>query len=118
MLGHLPPLTYKDVKGNIGVENNYGQDISGASVPYRQLAFGPDWFSTELTTATTNFILIVPTHQVAPNGNFLNPRFVTEHVVQLYVELAPDILVETPTGYDGSGYPTGAGGALDTAKCG
>jgi hypothetical protein len=114
VLGHLPPLKYVNYKGEKVTEDNYGKEITGSSVPYRQLVFGPDWFSTELTTTTTNFVVIVHTQMVEPNGNYANPRVLTEHVVQLYVELAPDVLVETPNGYDGSAYPN----AGDPATCG
>jgi hypothetical protein len=119
VLGHIPNRTYHDKDDNSLTEENMGRDISGPNVPYRQLAFGPDWFSTELTTTSTNFVLVVRTQLVDAITNPASPTVTHDHIVLVAVEVAPDVLVETPTEYDGANYPSGAAGnVLNPKYCG
>jgi hypothetical protein len=103
-------------------------NVSGApGVPYRQLCFTPDSFSTELTTTTTNFMFIINAQIVtsesadpALGGNWDNPREIFYGQWGCQVELAPDVFVETKTGYDGKLWPTGKpdGTLVDPATVG
>jgi hypothetical protein len=75
-----------------------------AEVPDRQLAFGPDWFSTELTTASTTFAMVIHAQVVdadsvktSPN----NPRVLFYAQRFVVFEIAPDIKVEE-VGDDGT----------------
>ena len=78
-------------------------------VPDRQLVFGPDWFSTELTTASTTFIFIVTAQIVDARSVALDPnkpRVLYNHHMGCVVELAPDLVVETPGANNGSEWAT------------
>jgi hypothetical protein len=67
-----------------------------AEVPDRQLVFGPDWFSTELTTTSTTFVFVVRAQIVDGKSADLNaPRVLEERNFSTVVELAPDVLDET-----------------------
>jgi hypothetical protein len=81
-----------------------GDDAPEAmDTPYRQLAFTRDCFSTELTTTTTTFILIVNVQLVDANTVNANPGDPTKHRDVFWnqwavvVELAPDVMVESNT---------------------
>ncbi len=84
-------------------EGPYHRLPDADGVPYRQLAFGPDWFSTELTTASTCFIFIVTAQIVDGKSVTLNPADPSKHVDVFSgqwgfcVELAPDIRVDDDT---------------------
>jgi hypothetical protein len=80
--------------------NGTPKDI--AQVPWRQLCFGPDWFSTELTTTSTCFYVII-TVQIQDNATN-NDVYVGQWGA--VVELAPDIVTETSNSYN-SAYATG-----------
>jgi len=72
------------------------------AVPRRQLAFGPDSFSTELTTASTSFILVLTSQLVdasSPDPN--NPLVISTYQTLAHVEIAPDLKVND-IGEDGS----------------
>src|SRR6185295_17265129 len=72
------------------------------AVPRRQLAFGPDWFSTELTTASTSFILVITSQLVdasSPDPNF--PLALSTYQTLAHIEVAPDLKVNEK-GEDGS----------------
>jgi len=98
------PFGGKDIATQSGTPASPGNDIAEirAAVPRRQLAFGPDWFSTELTTASTSFILVVTSQLVdssSPNPNA--PLVITTHQTVAHVEIAPDLKVNE-SGEDGS----------------
>ncbi|MCW8129024.1 MAG: hypothetical protein KIS92_01445 [Planctomycetota bacterium] len=82
-------------------------------VPWRQLCFGPDSFSTELTTTSTTYWLVVTTEVVDAASAALNPTdpdVRTWYQAVVVVEIAPDQLVETDTGSTGNDWPaTGLG---------
>jgi hypothetical protein len=93
--------------------SDVGRDINtatnGGPVPQRQLTFGPDWFSTELTTASTTYVLIVNAQLLdaeSLKANPTNPTILFHHQRQVVVEIAPDIAVEDKGGdftKDGAG---------------
>jgi hypothetical protein len=91
-----------------------------AKVPWRQLAFGPDSFSTELTTTSNTFWVVVTTQIVDAKSAIAfpnNPEVKTTYMQSAVVELTPDIEVNTDPGFDGATWPTAAlapGGNLDT----
>ncbi|MBI3829760.1 MAG: hypothetical protein HY291_09600 [Planctomycetes bacterium] len=75
-----------------------------ANVPERQLAFGPDWFSTELTTATTTFVAIINAQIVdaaSVTANPAKPRVLFHAQRYVVFEIAPDIETEDK-GEDGT----------------
>jgi hypothetical protein len=83
---------------------------STAVVPWRQLAFGPDWFSTELTITSPTYYLVVTSEIVEKQSavaNPANPTVLTHNQVLACVELAADVNAETDASYDGTGWPTG-----------
>jgi hypothetical protein len=69
-------------------------------VPWRQMCFTPDSFSTELTTTSTTFIVIVNAQLVDQASVAANPGNSALHVDQswnqwgMVVELAPDVYAE------------------------
>ena len=71
---------------------------------WRQQAFGPDWFSTELTTATTTFTLIVNV-QLCDAQSVLadpaNPRVLLSSQWGTVLEIAPDITKDNDSWYAG-----------------
>ena len=114
-------------------------DASRAEVPFRQLAFGPDWFSTELTTTTTAFMLIVNSQVVdsksadpALGGDWNKPRDIFHGQWGISLEIAPDVYNETkaagvdpknwivtttnPVSGTGLGYYGGTDGQFGTNK--
>ncbi len=91
-----------DVLGFVAADTRGGKDISGATVPYRQLVFGPDWFSTELTTASTTFYLVINTQLIdSSTAASANPTVLQQHQVVAVVEVAPGLEV-TDVGEDGT----------------
>ena len=66
------------------------------AVPYRQLAFSPDCFSTELTTTTTTFYIIINA-QLVESASVAsgNPKDVYWQNNGFVVEIAPDVMAET-----------------------
>lgn len=83
------------------------------SVPWRQQCFGPDWFSTELTTTSTAFYVIITVQMQDTATN--NDVYVGQWGA--VVELAPDVVTETDSSYDpsykgvnGTQWPKGAAG--------
>ena len=89
-----------------------GADIRGlGNVPWRQLVFGPDWFSTELTTTTTTFVMIVTAQLIDAESIAIDPTRPRDFFSGQWgfcVELAPDVRVETDDTYDGNAWPTPA----------
>lgn len=86
-----------------------GEPPAPSEVPYRQLAFGPDWFSTELTTTSTTFILIINAQIVdaaSVKKDFKNPLVLCWNQTGAVVEIAPDVLRETPG--NGGSWPLGS----------
>ena len=85
-----------------------GADIKGVGqVPWRQLAFGPDWFSTELTTTSTTFVMIVTAQLIDAESIVIDPTRPRDFFSGQWgfcVELAPDVRVETPQAYDGNNW--------------
>ncbi len=80
------------------------------TVPWRQLAFGPDWFSTELTVTSPCYYLVVTSEIVDAKSAKLTPAtptVLTHYQTLACVELAADVKVETDSAYDGTGWPTG-----------
>ena len=80
------------------------------TVPWRQLAFGPDWFSTELTVTSPCYYLVVTSEIVDAKSAKLtpaSPTVLTHYQTLACVELAADIKVETDAAYDGTQWPTG-----------
>jgi hypothetical protein len=72
-----------------------------AQVPWRQRSFGPDWFSTELTTTATTFFVVISIQikEAATNEDvFVNQWGAV-------VELSPDVICETESGYDSTYKP-------------
>ena len=67
-----------------------------AQVPWRQMCFGPDWFSTELTTTSTSFVVII-TVQIQDNASN-NDIYVGQWGA--VVELSPDVVTETSAAYN------------------
>ena len=70
-------------------------------VPSRQLCFTPDSFSTELTTSSTTFIIIVNAQLVDGQSVTANPNNPQLHADECWnqwgfvVEVAPDVMAET-----------------------
>ena len=70
-------------------------------VPWRQLCFTPDSFSTELTTASTTFLLVLNTQLVDQSSINANPANTALHTDQAWnqwgmvVQIAPDVKAET-----------------------
>jgi len=95
--------------------NEKGRDITTKTggpyetrpkVPWRQLAFGPDSFSTELTTTSNTFWVVVTTQVVdAKSPNMADPIVKTWYQQLAIVEVAPDIETDTPASEDGSQWP-------------
>ena len=74
-----------------------GPWVKRAEVPDRQLAFGPDWFSTELTTGTTTFAMIVNAQIVEAStvaADPAKPRVLFHTQRYVLFEICPDIKVE------------------------
>lgn len=73
-------------------------------VPYRQLGFGPDWFSTELTTTSTCYILVITAQLVDAKSVDTDPANPARHREIFFgqwgccVEIAPDVMVEPGLG--------------------
>jgi hypothetical protein len=65
------------------------------SVPDRQLVCGPDCFSTELTTASTSFMIIVEAQIVHTPAGATTPQLVGKRNMAALIEIAPDIMDET-----------------------
>src|SRR6185436_12762449 len=89
-------------------------DNSLADIPYRQWMFGPDWFSTELTTTTTTFVFVINAQIVDKKSVIENPDrpVVTAHYQYgMAVELCAD--VESEGNVSGANWPTGSGSKLD-----
>jgi hypothetical protein len=83
---------------NSAAANDMGWADSRTVIPYRQYAFGPDWFSTELTATTTNFICIVNAQIVdaasadpALGGDWDKPRDLYAGQWGYSIEIAPDV---------------------------
>ena len=74
-----------------------------SGVPSRQLAFGPDSFSTELTTTTTNFMLVINAQLVDSASVAANPANPALHRVMYWnqwgseIEVAPDVMADSDT---------------------
>ncbi|MCW8129043.1 MAG: hypothetical protein KIS92_01540 [Planctomycetota bacterium] len=73
------------------------------TVPWRQRCFGPDWFSTELTTTSTTFYVIVTVrlYDLRTAQDIFNNQW------GAVVEIAPDVRTETTAGYQGNTWPKG-----------
>lgn len=73
-------------------------------VPFRQRVFGPDSFSTELTTTATTFMLVVNAQLVDAQSVINNPANPDLHRDLFWnqwgvvLEIAPDVLEEKDTG--------------------
>jgi hypothetical protein len=68
------------------------------SVPDRQLVCGPDCFSTELTTASTTFMVIVDAQIIHKPLGAVAPQIIARRNMALVVEIAPDIMDESSLG--------------------
>jgi hypothetical protein len=94
-------------------------DNSLADVPYRQLCFGPDWFSTELTTSTTTFVFVINAQIIesrtagTPSPNIL---YATQWGV--CVEIAPDITMDIPQATNLNYYANGVNGPASVTGVG
>ncbi|MCW8129147.1 MAG: hypothetical protein KIS92_02075 [Planctomycetota bacterium] len=64
-------------------------------VPERQLLFTADCFSTELTTTTTTYAMVVAAQLVDPSKSLAQPDILFSRHVAYVVELAPDVKNET-----------------------
>lgn len=105
------------------VDSNSANDTGVGKIPYRQWMFGPDWFSTELTTATTTYMLVINAQVVDRKSVIENPNkpVVMSHFqFGAAVELCPDVRREGNA--SGSDWPSGAGGlnalSVDLSTCG
>src|SRR6185295_15272041 len=78
-----------------------GEQQKNHDVPWRQLCFSPDSFSTELTTTSTTFILIVNAELVDGQSVAANPGKPELHQDQCWnqwgavIEIAPDVMAES-----------------------
>lgn len=110
---HLPPgMDTSDVTASLAEG-----DIN--KVPYRQWMFGPDWFSTELTTTTTTYMLVINAQVVDRKSVIEDPNkpVVLSHFqFGAAVEVCPDVAVEG--GSSGLTWPSGAIGAMDAVAVG
>jgi hypothetical protein len=83
------------------VDSTGTPDPNNNHVPWRQLSFSPDGFSTELTTSTTTFILIINASVVdaaSVNANPGNPKLHRElfwNQWGVVVEIAPGVMPGT-----------------------
>ena len=84
--------------------NTCMRDRSGIGqhdVPWRQMCFSPDSFSTELTTTSTTFMLIINAQLVDGPSVIANPTNPAMHADQCWnqwgvvVEIAPDAMAES-----------------------
>jgi hypothetical protein len=64
-------------------------------IPERQYLFSPDCFSTELTTSTTTYVIIVCAELVDTSKDLANPSIIFSRHVAYTVEVAPDVKNET-----------------------
>jgi hypothetical protein len=96
--------------GGFKINHDRGREIEGADVPDRQLAFGRDWFSTELTTASTTFLMVVTAQVVDTASGLDNPQVLSQHQRVLVVEMAPDTAVESGGDWPNSGLGYYSGG--------
>jgi len=65
-----------------------------SQIPFRQMVFGPDWFSTELTVSTTTFMFIITVEIVDADSvaaDPANPRVLLASQWGAVAEIAPDI---------------------------
>lgn len=88
-----------------------GDPPAPIEVPYRQLAFGPDWFSTELTTTSTTFIAVINAQlvdAVSVKKDPNNPLVLFWNQTGVVLEVAPDVMMETPSTCAGQRWPAGA----------
>jgi hypothetical protein len=106
----VEPLVWQDYgawrHNNVWLPRTGGRDIASSTAPegpyervatippYRQNVFGPDWFSTELTTTTTTFVFVIRAQLIEAASGAANPQILEEHVVSMTVEIAPDVMVE------------------------
>ena len=102
---HLRPKGL-DLALSTAPDGPYQKLPAGQQVPRRQQCFGLDWFSTELTTSTTTFLLVINA-QVVEARSLADP----DHPNVLHwsqwgvcIELAPDIADESGDYYQ-SGRP-------------
>ena len=100
---HLPTNTAypTTVPANVDTIN------AGEVVPYRHLMFGPDWFSTELTTTTTSYVLIINAQIVDKKSVAENPDkpvVIGHFQFGAAVELCPDVQPDAGN-YYGDGKP-------------
>lgn len=134
----IAPLKVKDSSGAITnippgfYAQTYTSNVGGSAsakdvtvVPWRQRVFGPDWFSTELTTTSNCFYLIITvqiTEVATGNQVFMNQWGAV-------AEVGADIACETDENdpnNDGKRWPLGGNsphgsgpeGAVDWKKCG
>ncbi|HYF50695.1 MAG TPA: hypothetical protein VEJ63_14880 [Planctomycetota bacterium] len=66
-----------------------------SDVPERQLIFGPDWFSTELTTSTTTYVVVIGAQIVDTSTGLTTPNILFNRYMGYIVEVAPDVKNET-----------------------
>jgi hypothetical protein len=113
---HLRPKGL-DIALNTAPEGPY--DNSMANVPYRQLCFGPDWFSTELTTSTTTFVFIVNAQIVETRtAGTANPNLLYSCQWGACVEIAPDITMDIPQATNLNYYANGVNGPVGVTGIG
>jgi len=82
--------------------NGYNQQTRAGQhdVPFRQLCFTPDSFSTELTTTSTTFLIIVNAQLVDQASVAANPANTALHLDQSWnqwgcvVQIAPDVTTD------------------------
>lgn len=100
-----------------GADTNVATETGIEKVPYRQWMFGPDWFSTELTTTTTTYLLVINAQIVDKKSVIENadkPVVISHFQFGVAAEVCPDVQVEGNT--SGADWPTGAAGKLDSAS--
>jgi len=66
-----------------------------AKIPERQLIFGPDSFSTELTTTSTTFTIMVCAEIVDVSQGLATPNIISSRFQGYICEIAPDVKNET-----------------------
>ncbi len=100
----FPKTIPRQMGKTIALENATGVGSAGkelgpwearSHVPERQLMFSPDCFSTELTTSTTTYVIVVAAQMVDTSQSISNPAVIFNRHVAYTVELAPDVENET-----------------------
>lgn len=100
----FPKKVTKEMGATIALSGSPGVGTAGQEegpwearghVPERQLLFTSDCFSTELTTTTTTYVMIVAAQLVDPSKSLAQPDILFSRHVGYVVELVPDVKNET-----------------------